>query len=442
MLQYLWIGAVLLSLPAAASAQSPLTLREAIDLALERHPSVQASSAGVAAAAARVREARASWLPRVDVVEGWQRGNQPVFVFGSLLSQQRFAEANFAIDTLNRPDAVTNHHAAVIVEQTVFDGWRTAASVTAARLSRQIAEQDTRRARLDVVRETIAAFGRALSAAAHASAARSAVESAQEDSRRAEARRAAGIESEATVLAFRVELSNAELRRAQAEGASSDARAALNTIVGVPLDDRRPLAPLPPLARDAADSAALQTVALENRPESIQARLRVQAAEQQRRAARAGFFPHVAVQAALDANGHTFGDRATTWTAGVQLRWNLFAGGADLARTQAAVATAEAARAEQRQIADDIRLQVQQALNAHATAVVRRDTARTMVDHAAESRRIIRERYAAGLAPAVDLLRAAETVSRAQAVEADAVADVHITAAAIDRATGRFETQK
>ena len=62
--------------------------------------------------AARASEARAGYLPRVDVAEAWQRGNNPVFVFGSLLSQQRFTMANFALDALNHPDPLTNYHAA------------------------------------------------------------------------------------------------------------------------------------------------------------------------------------------------------------------------------------------------------------------------------------------------------------------------------------------
>ena len=44
----------------------------------------------------------------MDASETWQRGNQPVFVFGSLLNQRRFTAADFALDALNHPDAIDN----------------------------------------------------------------------------------------------------------------------------------------------------------------------------------------------------------------------------------------------------------------------------------------------------------------------------------------------
>ena len=56
-------------------------------------------------AALRVTPARAGYWPTVDLVESWQRGTQPVFVFSSLLAQRRFTAANFAIDMRNRAEA-------------------------------------------------------------------------------------------------------------------------------------------------------------------------------------------------------------------------------------------------------------------------------------------------------------------------------------------------
>jgi outer membrane protein TolC len=62
-----------------------------------------------------------------------------------------------------------------------------------------------------------------------------------------------------------------------------------------------------------------------------------------------------------------------------------------------------------------------------------------MVDQAVESRRIIRERYEAGLAPASELTRASELVLRAEATHIAALVDVHVSAAALDRAAGTTE---
>ena len=125
-----------------AAGQSALTLEEAIARTLERNAAIRSVRAAEDEAAARVDQARAGYFPRVDVVEGWQKSNHPVFVFSSLLAQRQFTAADFALDRLNHPDAIDNHRAAVVVEQTLYDGSRTRAGVDGARLGQQIATLD------------------------------------------------------------------------------------------------------------------------------------------------------------------------------------------------------------------------------------------------------------------------------------------------------------
>lgn len=80
---YLFVA--VLGLASTAVAQTPLTLAEAIARARAHNPDVGGAAGAEREAAQRVTQARAGYLPRVDVVESWQRGNQPVFVFSSLL---------------------------------------------------------------------------------------------------------------------------------------------------------------------------------------------------------------------------------------------------------------------------------------------------------------------------------------------------------------------
>ena len=70
---------LVLALP--VSAQSPLSLSEAIARAKARNPDAGSAAAAEREAAARVTQVRGGYLPTVDVAESWQRGNHPVFVF-------------------------------------------------------------------------------------------------------------------------------------------------------------------------------------------------------------------------------------------------------------------------------------------------------------------------------------------------------------------------
>ena len=114
-------------LAAAAQAQT-LSLDDAIARALAANPDLHAVAAAEAEARERRAEAYAARFPRVTVEEAWQRGNQPVFVFGSLLAQRRFTEADFAVTALTRPDPLSNFRAAVAVSQSLYDGGSTAAA--------------------------------------------------------------------------------------------------------------------------------------------------------------------------------------------------------------------------------------------------------------------------------------------------------------------------
>src|SRR5262245_43699481 len=105
-----FVVAVFLLLAAATStsAQSPLSLADAIRRAHAQNPDAKAASSAEHEAEARVTQARGARLPRVDVAESWQRGNNPAFVFGSLLAQRQITAANFALDALNHPAAINN----------------------------------------------------------------------------------------------------------------------------------------------------------------------------------------------------------------------------------------------------------------------------------------------------------------------------------------------
>ena len=138
-------------LAAPLAAQEALTLRQAVDLALRSNPLVAAADAGEKEAEARIHQARSGYLPRLQFSESLQRGNNPVFVFSSLLTQHQFSQGNFALGPLNRPDAMSNYQSRLTVEQVLFDSRQTSRGVEVARFTRQIASEDTRRSHSDVI---------------------------------------------------------------------------------------------------------------------------------------------------------------------------------------------------------------------------------------------------------------------------------------------------
>jgi outer membrane protein TolC len=428
---------VALGLAAPLAAQSPLTLAEAITRARAQNPDTGIAAAAGREAEERVQQARAGYLPRVDATEGWQRGNQPVFVFSSLLAQRQFTAANFAIDALNRPDAVDNFRAAVTVEQSLFDA-TTRANVTAAGLSRDVAATRRLGVDLDLAAKVTSAYGRILVAAAVRTSAVAAVETARLDRELAGNRRDAGRATDADVLQFDVYLARATGQQIRAAADERIARAELNQLMGEPLDGMFTLdRSLAAAVIDTADVAALEAEALKNRPEITVAALQERLAGAAEAAARGAFLPRVTAQGGWEVNGGTWSSRASSWVVGAAASVSVFRGFADKARVAEARAQTTQRALERLKAGTAVRLDVHTAVARLEAARATEAVGRATVAQARESQRIIRDRYEAGLADGASLLRAAEAVALAETQQITAQVAIGTETAALERALGR-----
>jgi outer membrane protein len=420
-----------------ASAQSPLSLSEAIARARARNPDAGSAAAAEREAADRVTQARGGYFPKVDVAESWQRGNYPVFVFSSLLAQRQFTAADFALDALNHPDATDNFRAALSVEQSLFDR-TTSANVRAASIARDMAATGKRLVDHDLTAAVTDAFGRVLIAAATARSAAATVETARADRELAGNRRDAGRVTDADVLQLDVYLARTLEQQVQATSDERIARARMNQLMGEPLSTMFSLDLTPSaIALDITSPAGLEEEALKNRPEVALAIQQVQLAAATVDAAQAAFLPQVAAQGAWEVNGGTWNSRSSSWVAGVVARFNLFHGLANKARLAEARAQATRRALEKDKAETMARLDVQIAIARLEAAPASEAVGQAAADRARESRRIIRDRYESGLTDAAMLLRSADDVLQAEAQQIAARVSVLTATATLQRAIGR-----
>jgi outer membrane protein len=421
--------------PGAAWAQAPLPLDEAIRRAQANSPTIRSVRLQESEAAERVGQATAAYLPRIDGQFAWQRGDQPVFVFSSLLSQRRFTAANFAIDALNHPDPVNNLRTAAMAQQLVFDGGATPSRVAQARLGQQAVALSRTATEQQLAVHVTMAYGAALAAGAGRRAAESAVEAAEDDLRRTRDRRDAGLVTEADVLSVDVHLARV---REQVIRSTADERIALNQLnelLGEPLDTPHVLDPAPPPV--PGPEALEEDQAVASRPDVRLADVQRSLADATYRAERAAWLPHVSLQGGYELNGANLGDSVGSWIVGAEVRLNLFNGLGDRARL-AESRLAQQRRATERESARTAALLDIRAARARVEAArARVEIGRTVVAQARESERIVRDRYEAGMADVTALLRAAEALLGAEAQEIGARVDLLIESAQLQRALGR-----
>ena len=421
-------------------AQDALTLRDAVNLALRENKAVSAAAETTLAAQARMSQAKAGKLPKVNYAESFFRGDNPVFVFGSLLTQHQFGVENFSLGPLNRPDPLNNFQSQLSVDQVLYDAGQTRNAAKSASLAQKMSDEEQRRARMDVISTAAKAYYDALLAAENLKTAEQALQSAEADLKRAESVRAAGMSTDVDVLSIRVHLAAVNEQRINRAAELDVSKAALNDALGLPLDTPHKLVtPLTAMDLPDLELGALERAAAEGRPEARETHLSVDAAKIEAATARTVFLPQVSFHGVFEADRQRFVTRGgANWIAGISLRWNLFNGSADKAQVVATTHFVKRAESSAQQMDSAVRLQVRRAYSALRAAVQRIEVAKASVAEAEESLRITQNRYEAGMNNVTDLLRNETAVLESRTRYLAAVHDQRIAATMLEYAAGKL----
>jgi outer membrane protein len=424
------------SLP--SGAQDPMSLKDAVRLALDKNKSIEASTAARKAAESRIAEARSGSLPKVNYSESWARSDNPVFVFSSLLTQHQFGEQNFQVGPLNRPDFLNNFQSQVTADQMLYDASQTKHAVRSAELTKDFTSEEGRRTQMEVIASVIRSYYDALLSAEQLNATSQAVRSAEADLERAQAVRSAGMSTDVDVLSIRVHSASVREQQIRRAADLDVARAALNDALGLPLDTAHTLTTaLTPLKLPEGVLADYERKGLSERPEARQVRLATSLAENQAATAHSNLLPQVAVHAVFEADRQRFYDRGgANWLVSIGLRWNLFNGFSDKARIEESKFALRRSEAEQEHAISAIRLQVRRAYADLRAAEQRIEVTKASVAESEESLRITQNRYESGMSNVTDLLRTETAVLEARTRHLAAIHDQRIAAAMLELAAG------
>ena len=415
-----------------------MSLKDAVQLALSKNKSVEASSAAQKAAQSHIVQARSGNLPKLNYSESWVRSDNPVFVFSSLLTQHQFGAQNFQIGALNQPNFLNNFQSQVTADQMLYDAGQTRQAVRSAELNHNSIKESGRRTEMDVLAGVVHAYYGALLSAEQLKFAAQAMRSAQADLDRAQAVRAAGMSTDVDVLSIRVHLAAVREQQIRRNADLEVARAALNDAIGLPLDAAHTLTttlvPLPAAERLLAE---YESKAIRERPEARQLKLATSLAENQTAMARSALLPQVGVHAAFEADRQRFYDRSgANWLVSVGVKWNLFNGFSDKSRIEESKFALRRTEAEQQHASSAIRLQVRRAYADLNAAAQRIEVAAASVLEAEESLRITQNRYATGLNTVTDLLRTETAVLEARTRQMAAIHDQRVASVMLELSAG------
>ncbi len=422
----------------AAAAQQPLrptdedlsvgtqalTLGQAIREALGQSPEAAEARAGSREAQSEASLARTQLLPRLNFAEDISRGDDPVYAFGTRLRQREFTESDFALNALNTPQPIGNFATQFSGSWTAFDSFKTQREIRSADLMRKSADSSAQAANQQIVLRVVKAYQSVLYAQREIAVARHEQETAAALLTSVDQHVKAGLAVESDRMSAEVNVAARKEDLIAAQGDLELAWAELRAAMGA--TDLQPSAlqspALQPLALQPLEPRTFPSQTLEvdlataakMRPD-LQALGEAQSAQASALgAARSEFGPQVSAYGNWEEDRLTFaGSGGNNWVAGIRLSVDLLPLGkrAQLERERAAKEQIDARKAASEQ---QVRLEVSRAYIGRQTAELSEQTAHAALAQSAESLRIVRNRYNAGLDPITELLRAEDAERQSQ----------------------------
>jgi outer membrane protein len=437
-------SAMLLATASAQSAAAQLTLREAASIALEKNPLRKAALADTRAASAGVHEAQSFVMPHVSFSEEAMRGNDPVYVFGSRLRQQRFTTADFALNSLNTPLPYGNFATRFGGTWNLFDSFASWHGINQAREMRVAASHQLERTDQEILFRVVQSYYGVLLAQKQLEVAEQSEKTAKSIMDRSQVRYDSGLVVQSDLLSAKVRLAGREQELIRARNNLELAGAQLNTAMGVPLDVLyQPADPLAEQELTVTPVAELEQKALKSRPDLKRIEAQQSAQDLSVAIAKSSFGPRLSAFGGWELDNPTFlaGGGGNNWLAGVELQIDLFQGGAKRAALSRERANAEKMKALKEAASDAVRLEVRQAYYDQDASRQQVQVARTAIAQAQESLRIDQDRYDGGLLTITDLLSVEEAARRSQADYWQAVYQYHISYANLELASGTLNLQ-
>jgi outer membrane protein TolC len=383
---------------AAQTAALRLTLDEAITRGIEASHRLIELSARQDAARAIVDQRDAAERPQVSAVASYTRTNH--------VEEFSVPNATGGFRVIY-PDIPDNIRSRLDLQWPIYTGGRLAALSRAAGADAEALGQDREAARADLKLEITRAFWAVMTARAAVDVVTQALERTSAHLVDVRNQFAVGLVPPSDVLSIEAQQAHQRMLSIEAENIVVTTTAEFKRLVGV--DQDAPIELIPAVSQALAPAIA---DARENRAERRSLVFRIAAADERVEAASAGHLPQLNAIAGYDMarpNPRIFPIQEKwkpSWDIGVNVRWSLFDGGRVRAEAAEAAANRRAVEARLRDFDAGVEVEVRQRMADVSSAVASIEAAEVGVRAAAETRRVVAERFGAGVATNTDALDA------------------------------------
>lgn len=383
-----------------------VTLEQAVRTSLARHPEVAKAQAASDVFRGRVREARAQALPEITAHGGILRMRDPSFLNSSSLDK-------FPQDLIDALDPVGSNIFSynVTIRQPLYTAGKIGAALRLASVEAEGSLAEIDRAEQDLALEVTRAYYGLLWAEDYRENVATTQQQREKHAAMARTRYENGVATEVDVLRSEVAVANGQPDLVRAENAIRQARARLNYYLVRPLD--YPTRCAETFLEQSWEEWDLETLAQEayrRRPELARLRVAEQSAgvmldlAKAENRFRADFASEYGVMSRLPRN--LWNSRFLRWTVGVDFSLPLFDGFKRSGMVYQGVANQRTARLERQQAEQQIKLELQQALDEQIAAQETIAAARANIQQAERVLEMTQANYQYGAATTLDIVDA------------------------------------
>jgi outer membrane protein len=444
-LMVFWLGLAAWSACAAAPLQGtngfitrPLSLADAVNVALSQNPNILRAQKDVEATEGVVVQTKAIAIPQVQANGSYSAVALSDTDIISATAPAAGVSFNFG--------SAQNWVSQIKVVQSLYEGGRILSSFRVGRLTRQRSMLDYQTAVADTVVNVEVAYYDTLLAAQEITVQQASVNLLSNQLADTTRRYDAGTVPRFNVLRAEVELANARPRLIRAQNDLRIAKNGLANLLGlnVPLQTQEDI-PLtlsgkleaPPFQIELPRAIAL---ALAQRTELESLRKTEALRKEEVVAAKAGYKPSVQLFAGYDAHNSLLhsdlGWADHGWITGAQVTWNIFDGFRTKGRVVETKALYQRAGIDLDDTARRIELEVR---TAHSTFIEADEVLKSqakVVEQAEEALRLASARYEAGTGTQLDVLSAQTALTEARTTQVRALRDYAVARARLERAIG------
>ncbi len=414
-----------------------LTLKSAVEQALENNPLIRAFQRDLRAQELELRSARGMLFPRLKVEETFTRTDIPSYAFMSRLNQERIGMADFEPNRLNNPRAINNFETKLTLEVPIWLGGKVQSGIRMAEHEYKAVSLQSQRRREEVIREVYQAYTNAVVAKASLEVSKQAVKDAEEHLRLAESMHKVGMALLSDVLRARVHLSKAQENLENVKRGYELAKKGLELAAGTTFGDFevQTFDMCPSLTLEGYKERALSRKDIK----SLEEKLKV--LQESYRFVLSDNLPQIYgfVQYSHNSRDFPLASGGGGYMVGVSLGWTFETGFSTLRKAEANLERKRSLEEQLRFLRDRALFDVERASTEYMNAQEMLRSAEDRIRASEEVLRVISLRYKNGLARIVDLLDAQTELDKARFERVQALGACHRSYSEVLFSSGTIE---